>query len=166
MGEGLTVDEARDAAFLLTGAGMWVRKLAYLTTNPMTIQGSKRPIAQAVSDHRVKVRGPGHPCVNLPDHQPFWFNPPRSSPPKDVSGNCSSNYPPSPCWPSRGWDVTGMRETKGLNHLGSLHLPQNMGLRVTGVHYQQLPQCGPGLTSQTDQDIPHKIDNIERKKPA
>ena len=28
MGEGLKVDEARDAAFLLTGAGMWVGKLA------------------------------------------------------------------------------------------------------------------------------------------
>ena len=30
MGEGLTADEARDAAFLLTGAGTWVGKLAYL----------------------------------------------------------------------------------------------------------------------------------------
>ena len=38
LGEGLTTDEARDAAFLLTGAGTWVGKLAYLTTNPMTIQ--------------------------------------------------------------------------------------------------------------------------------
>ena len=26
MGEGLKVDEARDAVFLLTGAGMWVGK--------------------------------------------------------------------------------------------------------------------------------------------
>ena len=38
MGEGLTMDEARDAAFLLTGVGMWVGKSAYLTTDPMTIQ--------------------------------------------------------------------------------------------------------------------------------
>ena len=38
MGEGLIADEARDAAFLLTRAGMWVGKLAYLTTDPMTIQ--------------------------------------------------------------------------------------------------------------------------------
>ena len=38
LGEGLTTDEARDAAFLLTGAGMWVRKLAYLATDPITIQ--------------------------------------------------------------------------------------------------------------------------------
>ena len=34
MGEGLTVDEARDATFLLTGAGMWAGKSAYLTTEP------------------------------------------------------------------------------------------------------------------------------------
>ena len=38
LGEGLTADEARDGAFLLTGAGTWVGKLAYLTTDPMTIQ--------------------------------------------------------------------------------------------------------------------------------
>ena len=38
LGEDLTTDEARDATFLLTRAGMWVGKLAYLTTDPMTIQ--------------------------------------------------------------------------------------------------------------------------------
>ena len=58
MGEGLRADEARDATFLLTGAGKWVGKLAYLTADPMTIQEGKRAIAQAVSDNRVKVRGP------------------------------------------------------------------------------------------------------------
>ena len=45
MGDGLRVDEARDAAFLLTGAGTWVGKSAYLTTNPLTIQEGKRAIA-------------------------------------------------------------------------------------------------------------------------
>ena len=45
MGEGLTTDEARDAAFLLTGAGMCVGKSAYLTADPMTIQEGKRAIA-------------------------------------------------------------------------------------------------------------------------
>ena len=51
MGEGLTADKARDAIFLLTGAGMWVGKLAYLAADPMTIQEGRRAIAQAVSDH-------------------------------------------------------------------------------------------------------------------
>ena len=37
MEQGLTTDKARDATFLLTGADMWVGKLAYLTTDPMTI---------------------------------------------------------------------------------------------------------------------------------
>ena len=65
MGEGLKVDEARDATFLLTGAGTWVGKLAYLTANPMTIQEGRKTIAQAVSDNGVKAMGPGSPQVNL-----------------------------------------------------------------------------------------------------
>ena len=54
MGEGLTADEARDAAFLLTGAGMWVGKSAYLTTDPMTMQEGQQAIAQAVTDCQVR----------------------------------------------------------------------------------------------------------------
>ena len=104
MGEGLTMGEARDAIFLLTGPGTWVGKLAYLAADPMTIQEGKRAIAQAVSDCQVKARRPGHPHVNLLAQQPFQFNPPRSSPLKDASGDCSSNYPPSPHWPSRCWE--------------------------------------------------------------
>ena len=50
MGEGLTTDEARDATFLLMGAGMWVGKFTYLATDPMTVQEGRRAIAQAVSD--------------------------------------------------------------------------------------------------------------------
>ena len=46
IGEGLKVDEARDAAFLLTSVGTWVGKLAYLTADPMTIQEGRRAIAQ------------------------------------------------------------------------------------------------------------------------
>ena len=34
---------------------------------------------QAVSDHRVKARGPGCPRVNLPAQQPFRFNISRAS---------------------------------------------------------------------------------------
>ena len=88
MGEGLKADEARDATFLLTGAGMWVGNLAYLTADPMTIQEGRRAIVQAISDNRVKARGPGHPPVNLPAQQPFKFNTPRASPPGDVFIHC------------------------------------------------------------------------------
>ena len=104
MGEDLTTDEARAAAFLLTGAGTWVGKLAYLVSDPMTIQEGRKAIAQAVSDWWVKVRGPGCPHVNLLAQHPFWFDPPRSSPPKDVSGNGGSDNQQSPHWPSRGWE--------------------------------------------------------------
>ena len=85
MEEGLKADEARDATFLLTSAGTWVGKLAYLTTDPMTIQEGRRAIAQVISDNRVKARGPGRPQVNLLAQQPFKFNTPRTSPPRDVS---------------------------------------------------------------------------------
>ena len=77
-------------------------KSTYLAADSMTIQKGKRAIAQAVSDHQVKARGPGHPHVNLLAQQPFQFNPPRSFPPKDASEDCSYDYPPSPHWPSRG----------------------------------------------------------------
>ena len=92
MGEGLKVDEAWDAAFLLTGAGTWVGKSAYLTADPMTIQEGRRAIVQAVSDNRVKARGPGCPWVNLLAQQPFKFNTPRASPPRDDQQ--------TPQWPS------------------------------------------------------------------
>ena len=61
MGQGLKADKVRDAAFLLTGAEMWVGKSAYLTTDPMMLQEGKRAIAHAISDQGVKVRGLGHP---------------------------------------------------------------------------------------------------------
>ena len=102
MGECLKVDEARDAAFLLTGAGTWVGKATYLTANPMTIQEGKRAIAQAIFDNRVKVRGPGCPCANPLAQQPFWFNAHRASPLKDESRDCSSGYCQTPHWSSRG----------------------------------------------------------------
>ena len=102
MGEGLMADKARDAAFLLTGAGTWVGKMAYLHANPMMLHEGRRAIAQAVSDNRVKVRGPRYPHVNLLAQQPFWFNALRNSPPKDIPGDGGSDYLPSPHRPSRG----------------------------------------------------------------
>ena len=105
MGEGLKVDEARDAAFLLTSTGTWVGKSAYLTTDPMTIQEGRRAIAEAISDNRVKAREPGHPRVNPPAQQPFKFNTPRASQPGDVFIHCSSDNEREPRQPSRGrWD--------------------------------------------------------------
>ena len=77
---GLMVDKAKDAAFLLTGAGTWVGKSAYLTTDPVTIQEGKRAIAQAVSDNQVRVRGSRHPHV-------------KSAGPTTLLVLCSKNFP-------------------------------------------------------------------------
>ena len=96
MREGLKADKARVTAFLFTGAGMWVGKLAYLTADPVTIQESKRVITQAISDTRVQGRGPGHPQVNLLAQQPFKFNTQRTSPPKDVARDYGSDNQQTP----------------------------------------------------------------------
>ena len=50
LGAGLTMDEARDATFLLTGVGTWVGKPAYLAAEPMTTQEGQWAIAQAITD--------------------------------------------------------------------------------------------------------------------
>ena len=104
MGEGLTTDEARDATFLLTGAGMCFEKLAYLAADPMTIQEGRRAIAQAISDQWVKVRGPRtSPCQSAgPTTLLVWS--PKKFPLKDASGDGGSDHQPSPCWPSRSWE--------------------------------------------------------------
>ena len=38
LGQDLSLGEARDATFTLTGAGTWVGKPAYLAADPLTIQ--------------------------------------------------------------------------------------------------------------------------------
>ena len=69
----------------------------------MTIQEGKMAIAQAVSDNRVKVRGPGCPQVNLPAQQVFKFNTQRTSPLKNVTRYYRSDNQWTPQWPSWGW---------------------------------------------------------------
>ena len=160
MREALTADEARDATFLLTGAGTWVGKSAYLATDSMTIQEGTRAIAQAISDCQVKVRGPGCPCVNPPAQQPLQFNPLRSSPLKDASGDCSSDYPTLPHQPSRGWEHNRHRRDQRPQ---SPQFPSPSSDCGFESNRRQCPQCHPDLTSQMDQDIPDEVDHIERK---
>ena len=74
MGEGLSPDESRDATFVLTGAGTWLGKPAYLATDTLTIQEAQWEIAQAITKCQIKVRGPRHPHVNLLTPQPFRFD--------------------------------------------------------------------------------------------
>ena len=50
---------------MLTRMGTWVGKPAYLATDPLTIQEGQQEIAWAITKCWIKVRGPGHPHVNL-----------------------------------------------------------------------------------------------------
>ena len=164
IGEGLMADEARDAAFLLTGAGTRVGKSAYLTTDPMTIQEGRRAIAHVISDNRVKARGPRHTHVNPLAQQPFWFNVLRNSPPKDMPGDGSSDYQPSACRPSRGHKCNRrQRDQRPQLQLQFLCLPWTVASRVIGVCYRQHLQCHPDLTVQMDQGIPDEVDDTEKK---
>ena len=70
-----------------------------------------------------------------------------------------------PISPQMARNIKGIGETRGLNHLISLLLPQTMGSRATGVLYQQCPQCHPDLTGQMDQDVPDRVDDAEKKHP-
>ena len=101
LGEGIKVDEARDATFLLTGAGTWVGKSAYLTADPMTLQEGKRAITLAISDHGVKARGLGRPRVNLPAQPPFRFTTSRASLPRDQSTHEVPDDRQTQQWPPR-----------------------------------------------------------------
>ena len=73
LGEDLSPDESRDAAFMLTGVGTWVGKPAYLAKESLTIHG-RQEIAWAVTECWIKVRGPRHPCMNPLTPQLFRFD--------------------------------------------------------------------------------------------
>ena len=81
---------------------------------------------------------------------------------KDASGDGSPIINHRHVSPQEAKNAIDVGETKGLHHLGSPHLPQIMGSRATGVHYQWLPQCHLGLTGQKDPDIPDEGDGTKR----
>ena len=162
MGEGLTIDEARDATFLLTEAGMWIGKSAYLTTDPMTIQEGRWAIAQTITDHWGKARRLGCPHVNLLVQKPSGLTPqeaPLGRMQLEMVAPIINHHLISPQEAKNAIDVG---ETKGLHHLGSPHIPWIMGSRVTWVHYQQLPWCHLCVTGQTDHNIPDEGDGTKK----
>ena len=114
LGEGLSLGEARDATFVLTGAGTWVAKPAYLAADPLTIQEGWWEITWAVTESQIKARGPGHPCVNLLTPQLFRFDHPEDSPWKDTPRGANSDHQLSPCWLLRGWDHNWCRRDQRL----------------------------------------------------
>ena len=146
MGEGLKAEEARDAAFLLTGAGTWVGKLTYLTADPMTLQEGRRAIAQAVLDHRVKARGPGRPRVNLPAQQPFRFNTSRASPPGDQPAH---EVPKDRQTPRRPFHCQGCNRRRRDQRLQSPRLPSPLPDRGFESN-RSLISMASSISSQSD----------------
>ena len=67
-----------------------------------------------MTEHQIKVRGPGHPCVNPSTPQPFRFDHPGDSPQKDTPGDVNSDHQLLPCQPLRGWNCNQCRRDQGL----------------------------------------------------
>ena len=114
LGEGLSLGEARDAAFTLTGAGTWVGKPPYLATDPLTIQEGQWTIAQAITECWIEIRGPGWLHLHLLTMQPFWLHHQGDCPWRDHPRDASLNHQPSPCRPQRGWDHDWHRRDQRL----------------------------------------------------
>ena len=53
LGEGLSLGEAKDTSFTLTGVGTWIGKSAYLATDPLTIREGWQVIAQAITECQI-----------------------------------------------------------------------------------------------------------------
>ena len=114
LGGGLSLGESRDSAFVLTGVGTWVGKPAYLATDPLTIQEGQQDIGWAITECQIKLRGPGHPHVNLSAPQPSRFNHPGDSPQKYTPGDANSDHQLLPHWPPRGQNCNWHRRDQGL----------------------------------------------------
>ena len=74
LGEGLSLGEARDAMFTLSGVIAWVGKLAQLTTKPVSLSNGRQLITQAIAKGHIKPRGPGCPHYVPPASMPFSFH--------------------------------------------------------------------------------------------
>ena len=158
LGEDLSPDESRDATFMLTGAGTWVGKPAYLAAEHLAIQEGWWEIAQAITKHQIKVRGPRHPQMNLSTPQPFrcdWW---RDSPQKETPGDANSYHELLPCWPLRGQSHNRHGRDGRSYHLSPHCCPQIMGLKAIEVwclwphqcHHCQTDQKAPGISTEVD----------------
>ena len=113
LGEGLSLGESRDAAFMLTWVGTWVGKPAYRATDPLTILEGWWEITWAITKCQIKARGPGCPCVNPWTPQPFRFDHLGDSPQKDTPRDANSDHQLSPCWHPRDWNCNQCRRDQG-----------------------------------------------------
>ena len=74
LGEGLSLGEARDAAFMLSAGIPWVGNQAQLSAKPVSLGDGRWLIAQAITEGHIKPRGPGCPHSIPPASMPFNFH--------------------------------------------------------------------------------------------
>ena len=109
---------------MLTGAGTWVGKPAYLAANPLTNQEGWQEVTQAVTKFQIKARGSGHSCVNLLTPQPFRFNQQGDSPQKDTPGDATSDHQLSPHHAPRGQNPINVEETRATTTSAPIAIPR------------------------------------------
>ena len=80
LGEGLSLGEARDAAFTLSKVIIWVGKQSQLETKPVSLGDGWQLIAQAITERHIEHSGPGYPCSTTPASTSFNFCNPNLSP--------------------------------------------------------------------------------------
>ena len=73
LGEGLSLGEAQDAMFTLSGALSWVGQQAQLNANALSMWEGWQLIAHAITKWHAEARGPRCPCSHLPVSLPFRF---------------------------------------------------------------------------------------------
>ena len=134
LGEGLTMDKARDATFLLTGGWYvgWETSLPCCQSN----DNSRRSTGDCPSHNGPQSKGKraGTSMCKPSTQQCFRFDCTKV-PPKNTPGEVGSNHRPLPHQPPEAKITIDVRGTKGHHCPGCHHLPQTMGLKVTGVCY-------------------------------
>ena len=160
LGEGLSLGEVRDAAFMLTGTGTWVGKLAHLSANPLTIQEGQQVITQAISKCQIGMRGPGHPCSYPTAPQPFRFYHGNEFPLGGMHWRCWL-WPLTPTLQAiMKWGLWMVAKEPEASGTPPPHLPQIMDLKAIDVLCWQPHQYHHNLTGQKAPDIPIMVDII------
>ena len=73
LGEGLSLGEAQDAAFTLSGSIGWVERQTQLSGKPVSLHEGQQLIVQAITESHIKPRGSGCPCSIPHVSTPFNF---------------------------------------------------------------------------------------------
>ena len=119
LGEGLSLGEARDITFTLSGVIAWVGKQAQISAKPISLGEGRQLMAQAITEGHTEPRGPGYPCSISPTLMPFNFQNQDLSP-------WSANLLATAKW----WEVPWLGPWAGQQEWGwVLQWGQNQGQR-------------------------------------